>query len=1088
MADENNAVGKGNDTKGGGVPLAVALLGMAVAGAAGVGGAHLLDKRQMTALQEGDGGLAGQLEARATDDAAPVGARLSALRMLDPLSPERASAVAAEILVSDTAPQALATGALPFFTPGDADTTRKAVTGVAKRLAAENGLTVDEAQLFFANFGADDADVLGDALAEALAAGDGDATMAAALAAGALPDGALERVFLSWADRAEPGLRAAAWQHFAVDTAEGLSEEARRSRLAALIAAAEAPFAHGPAAVMPESALASPELLTNLHQAATREEYWTLQTLRDTDLAAVQDAELTAFIDDLMTFDGYLDYENLYQMTLNYPTPAAFVAGFSAQGIAERDPSRAHRTAIGHVMSADLTTWTEVVAPALARDNATSDSARAGQALIASAWTHALADAGQTGDDANALAEATVAGFIANADAFGAPQALEAIAGLMDSVESYDLDAMLAATATAFAGAGDSDAGALLLERLMREAVNSAAQREAEVFRSAEFSGLSPMLDALEGADRDGAATMARSVAIYAANALGARGVNTPSVYTPMLNDKDSLGDAIKLLLRASERDVDDGLRGIALDALTLLARTMPDTITTGRVALESANLSQLGASIGGESSLAPLLESRADAVAQAGASLTAWRNEMADAALDVSVDSPLALGDAVGDQGGSIWLRLPAADAASAEVTELITAATVAHYIIADAEGAVFDHASGATGAELRLAAPAEANGDAYARLTFESAPSSAAQVTAITAKLLDLEQHDDRSGPMSVLVGDTLVYTFTDRHDEGWLSFTAPQDGDFAMRTFSLGDGVDTRLHAYLPGESEPLVYNDDTDFLASYILMSLSAGDAVEIRVENIDSPGSARLDLTALPPTSDLGAFPTREAARASALDEEFAFRLEEDAIGWLTFTTQAEGDVVIRTDNLSPDADTTLEVYRGDEPFAATENDDYFGLASQVTLNGVSEGETFTVRVQNIGERGRFTLHAELLTSGESLDPFAARGDAPVLTLGEPLTLNSREVGLAQQAGLVRFVAPQEGRYTIRTRDLGPDTDTIMTVRDVASGEEIAYNDDAGDGGLNSQVTLTLSAGQEVDVLISEYNPGLGGRFVLEVTQ
>lgn len=79
----------------------------------------------------------------------------------------------------------------------------------------------------------------------------------------------------------------------------------------------------------------------------------------------------------------------------------------------------------------------------------------------------------------------------------------------------------------------------------------------------------------------------------------------------------------------------------------------------------------------------------------------------------------------------------------------------------------------------------------------------------------------------------------------------------------------------------------------------------------------------------------------------------------------------------------------------------------------------------------------------------------------------------------------RYTAPLAGTYSIDT--FGSSIDTILYVRNVTcAGAELACNDDATPDG-SSQVSVTLTAGQAVVIVVDGYGT-LGGNFQLNITR
>src|SRR5262249_35638915 len=71
-----------------------------------------------------------------------------------------------------------------------------------------------------------------------------------------------------------------------------------------------------------------------------------------------------------------------------------------------------------------------------------------------------------------------------------------------------------------------------------------------------------------------------------------------------------------------------------------------------------------------------------------------------------------------------------------------------------------------------------------------------------------------------------------------------------------------------------------------------------------------------------------------------------------------------------------------------------------------------------------------------------------------------------------------YQAPATGLYTIDT--LGSQFDTVLYVRaNTCSGGELACNDDAGDGSLQSQLEVSLLAGQSIVIVVDGFGTQRG---------
>ncbi|MBY0312431.1 MAG: hypothetical protein K2W85_10200 [Phycisphaerales bacterium] len=77
-----------------------------------------------------------------------------------------------------------------------------------------------------------------------------------------------------------------------------------------------------------------------------------------------------------------------------------------------------------------------------------------------------------------------------------------------------------------------------------------------------------------------------------------------------------------------------------------------------------------------------------------------------------------------------------------------------------------------------------------------------------------------------------------------------------------------------------------------------------------------------------------------------------------------------------------------------------------------------------------------------------------------------------------------FTAPAAGSWQIDTNGTG--FDTVLSAFDACAGTELDCDDDGG-AGVNSLMTLSLSAGQSVRILVCAFGTGAGGAFTLNIS-
>lgn len=161
------------------------------------------------------------------------------------------------------------------------------------------------------------------------------------------------------------------------------------------------------------------------------------------------------------------------------------------------------------------------------------------------------------------------------------------------------------------------------------------------------------------------------------------------------------------------------------------------------------------------------------------------------------------------------------------------------------------------------------------------------------------------------------------------------------------------------------------------------------------------------------------------------------------------------------------------------------NDDTMNVQSQVQVN-LAPGQQVLVVVDGYaGQTGPYTMHVTA-----PIVPACGDGDLGSLV---PQTITGSTAGAGNdfqptcgaQGGNDRaytFTAPFSGNFTFNT--FGTSWDTVLHLLNGCGGAAIACNDDTM--GLQSQVTVSLSAGQQVVVVVDGFGAQSQGNFTLNI--
>jgi hypothetical protein len=195
-----------------------------------------------------------------------------------------------------------------------------------------------------------------------------------------------------------------------------------------------------------------------------------------------------------------------------------------------------------------------------------------------------------------------------------------------------------------------------------------------------------------------------------------------------------------------------------------------------------------------------------------------------------------------------------------------------------------------------------------------------------------------------------------------------------------------------------------------------------------------------------------------------------------------FTAPSSGQFIF--DTIGSGYDTVLTVLDASACFELGCNDDFNGFTSRVVTN-LSFGQMVFVVVDGFSD-GDFVLNV----NGGAVTP-----NCPTVNLGStlPVTQSGSTVGQVNHFSptctpgsapdvTYQFTAPVTKTYTMDT--FGSTYDTVLHVLGgVCTGSTLACNDDSF--GLQSQLSVPLTAGQVVTIVVDGFGSG-SGSYVLHV--
>ncbi len=211
--------------------------------------------------------------------------------------------------------------------------------------------------------------------------------------------------------------------------------------------------------------------------------------------------------------------------------------------------------------------------------------------------------------------------------------------------------------------------------------------------------------------------------------------------------------------------------------------------------------------------------------------------------------------------------------------------------------------------------------------------------------------------------------------------------------------------------------------------------------------------------------------------------------------WYTFTAGPAGGTFQFDTNGSTQSDTVLTVFDAcGGAQIACDDDTGTGNLSQLSLALTANQQIF-VMVSTFGATptgGAFNLNVTEITPPPANDLCA---NALTVSVGAPAATGSNAFATTagdqlstcisvQRSVWFDFTAPTAGTYTFDTEG-SAQADTVLTVFGTCGGAEIDCDDESGTGSLSS-LPLTLTAGQNIKIMLSTWSSATAGGYVLNI--
>jgi len=333
-------------------------------------------------------------------------------------------------------------------------------------------------------------------------------------------------------------------------------------------------------------------------------------------------------------------------------------------------------------------------------------------------------------------------------------------------------------------------------------------------------------------------------------------------------------------------------------------------------------------------------------------------------------------------------------------------------------------------------------------------------------------------------------------------WYRFVPDFTGVANITT--MGSDYDTVLAVYAQSDNSELACNDDENELTntSAISLGVTKGQALIIEVSAFGSSGiggSMKLGVTgqALPvATNDeiasagkIAGLPsnvsviTRTATTNSKDPTHSCTDAQDGKSVWYRYVATYSGR--LRVNTIGSDYDTVLSAYSGStgEELDCNDDIDDSTVTSEIDIN-VTEGESYYIEVTAYGD----TPGGLLVLNSMSQDVPPSNDDDAFVIPSLPYTLLQDTVDATEadddpthsctgdpDLRTVWFYYKATFTGTLRVNTFGTDYDTVLSVYDGASGDELECNDDASDDTFQSAVDLAVTAGKDYFIEVSEYN-------------
>ncbi|WP_438007899.1 MXAN_6577-like cysteine-rich protein [Sorangium sp. So ce321] len=333
-----------------------------------------------------------------------------------------------------------------------------------------------------------------------------------------------------------------------------------------------------------------------------------------------------------------------------------------------------------------------------------------------------------------------------------------------------------------------------------------------------------------------------------------------------------------------------------------------------------------------------------------------------------------------------------------------------------------------------------------------------------------------------------------------EATYSFTAPAAGTYVFDTF--GSTFNTTLSAR-DGQCAGAALGCNTDAggtTQSRLTLELDEGQTIILIVDGSSASASGEFTLTAqkfdgggtCSSAIDLGSvFPQVVTGTTAEQPESVTPTCGSSTAPDMLYSYTAAENGTYIFDTFGSSFDTVLQVFDGSCSTPLRCNDDAGGgRQSRLTVDMVA-GQTVLIAVDGRGtSSGEYVLQVDRFAGlGTCSTAIELGSELPLTTTGSTagqpnsVTPNCATSSTAPET-VFTYTAPADGSYVIST--IGSTFDTVLHVHTGGcGGTTLSCNDDGVGIGTSSRLTVTLTAGQVITVVVDGYN-GVSGNFTLNI--